>query len=62
MDNSTVQAPDVPEPSRVKKIVLKLRQLVRPSGNVHEKRLRRKMKLVDLITRRLTFIKCVYSV
>ncbi|KAF4614468.1 hypothetical protein D9613_002688 [Agrocybe pediades] len=40
-----------------KKILSKLKQLVRPTGNVHEQRLRRKMKLTSLITRRLTLIK-----
>ncbi|KAF8969844.1 Gaa1-like protein [Flammula alnicola] len=50
---------DNPENSlpRWKRTLSRLKQIARPSGDVNEKRIRRKKKLVDIIIRRLTVIK-----
>ena len=42
---------------RWRRVLLKVKEIVRPSGDVNEKRIRRRKKLVDLIIRRLTFVK-----
>ncbi|KDR73500.1 hypothetical protein GALMADRAFT_100196 [Galerina marginata CBS 339.88] len=42
---------------RWKRFQLKLKQMVSSSGNIHEKRIRKRMRLVNLITSRLKFIK-----
>lgn len=54
MDNNTVET--VP---KLKRVLQKLKKLFRSDGNIHEKRIQRRLKLVNLITRRLKDIKCV---
>ncbi|KAF8911984.1 Gaa1-like protein [Gymnopilus junonius] len=40
-----------------RRVVLKFKGFLRPSGNIHEKRIRRRMASVDLLNRRLPFMK-----
>jgi glycosylphosphatidylinositol transamidase len=44
------------------RIVLRFKQMLQPSGDVNEKRLRRRKAMVQLLARRLTLIKLVSSV
>ena len=47
--------------SKLKRIFLRCRQILQPSGDVNEKRIRRRKAMVQLLTRRLTLIKSVSS-
>ncbi|KAH9483699.1 Glycosylphosphatidylinositol anchor attachment 1 protein [Psilocybe cubensis] len=54
MNNDAVET--VP---KFKRVLQKLKTALRPDGNIHEKRIRRRLKLVNLITRRLKTLKIV---
>ena len=45
--------------SRLNRIVLRFKQILKPSGNDNEKRIRRRNAMVQLLTSRLTLIKLV---
>ena len=47
--------------SKLARISLKFKQILQPSGDVNEKRIRRRKAMVQLLTRRLTLIKLVSS-
>ncbi|PPQ64654.1 hypothetical protein CVT26_002744 [Gymnopilus dilepis] len=44
-------------PPRRRSILVKFKEFFRPSGNIHEKRIRRRMRLVSQLNRRLPLIK-----
>ena len=46
---------------RWRRILLRVKGIIFSSGDVNEKRIRRRKKLVDIITRRLTFVKWAAS-